>query len=360
MALIKTSDELRTFLPLNKTFDPSGILPFVTEAEVGTIIPAISQAQYDDLNGAYNNEPYTLSPAQTKLLAKVQAALTCFAFNLWLPFGQVQIDNSGIRIANTDTMKTAFQWQTDKLDQSSLQSGFSALEQLLVFMEANKSDYSLWAGSSSYTVYKSLFITTAIQFDTLFSINQSRLVFISLMPAMKKVEDFFIRAVLDPATFASIKSDITSGTVGADNQALLNYIQPAVAHLAIAKGLTDKSITLNDRGVLTFRDVGRITTKAYEPAASDILDAIQRQANEDGRAYLKILTDYLNANASSSKYTSYFSSSLYVAPPTPGNCDDGNHHQHDYDHYDESGESQREGSIYLNGKRKPKKGIVGL
>ncbi len=48
--------------------------------------------------------------------------------------------------------------------------------------------------------------------------------------------------------------------------------------------------------------------------AKELLSLKKSEAEKDGHAYLKKLKDYLNANASSSKYAEYFASSSYQAP----------------------------------------------
>lgn len=294
MALIKTTTELKKYLPVNKDFNVEGLLPFVTQAEVDFIIPAISKAQYDDLNTEYNDATPSLSDAQTALLEKVQPALAHFAFNKWIPFGQVQIDSAGIRIANTDTMKTAFQWQTDKLEESSKQSAYSHLETLLTFMEENKADYTLWTASSAYTIFKEAFINTAIDFNTYIDIKTSRLTFVSLKPSMKKAEDFDIKRVLDTTTFDAIKAEIKSGSISSGNATLLTYIRPAVAHLTLARALQSNAVVITDKGYIVSKNVGFMSVGAYDAAGADLKDAMIRQAMQDGEAYLKQLYNYLN------------------------------------------------------------------
>lgn len=294
MALIKTTTELKQYLPVNKDFNVEGILPFVAQAETDFIIPNISQEQYDDLNDEYNAATPSLSPEQEALLAKIQPALAHFAFNKWIPFGQVLIDSAGIRIANTETMKTAFQWQTDKLEESSMQSAYSHVESLLTFMEANIGDYALWSASAAYTVFKESFINTANEFSKYVNINNSRLTFVSLKAAMKKAEDFDVKKHLDTTTFDAIKAEILAGSITPTNETILTYVKPAVAHLTLARALQSNAVVITEKGFVVSKNVGFMIVAAFDAAGAELKDAMIRQAQEDGNAYLKQLFNYLN------------------------------------------------------------------
>ncbi len=310
MALIKNVSDLQKYLPVNADLNIAGILPFINAIEASIIIKNISQTQYDDLNTAYNGAG--CNSDQQKLLDKVQPAVAFFAFKEWIPVAQVILDNSGIRIANTNEMKTAFQWQIDKLEDSALRNAYIALEQLLAFMETNKSVYTLWAASTSYTIYKEGFINTANDFNTYYNINQSRLTFLALKASMRKTEDFDIKGSIDATLFALIKTQIKANSLDSDNTALMAFIQPAVAHLTIAKAIDSLAVTMDDRGIIVYKDTGRITTRAFDGAGDTMLDSLHRRALEDGQNYLKQLRDYLNTNASVSKYATYFASALYI------------------------------------------------
>lgn len=312
MALIKDTTTLKLYLTVNKSFDISDLTPFIKQVEQEIIIPNISKEQYDDLNDEYNETTPSLSAEQTALLEKLQPAIAYLAFSKWIPFGQVQIDNAGIRIASDENMKTAFQWQTDKLEDRSLYMGFTFLEQALVFMEENKADYDLWTDSDEYDTYKECFINNAIDFDKYYSINASRLLFLSLKPTMRKVQDFNIKAAVDSDTYQDILDEIKSGTITAANQALLNFIKPAVAHLTIARAVNEKTVIIMPNGLIRIKNVGFMTVNAFDSASGEMVDALKRSAELDGQNYLKQLRDYLNTNATESVYADYYNSDLYI------------------------------------------------
>lgn len=312
MALIKDTTTLKLYLTVNKDFNISDLLPFVKQVEQEVIIPNISKEQYDDLNDEYNDATPTLTTQQQALLEKLQPAIAYLAFSKWIPFGMVQIDNAGIRIASDENMKTAFQWQTDKLEDRALFMGYTFLEQALVFMEENKTDYALWTASDQYDSYKECFINNAIDFEKYYSIGSSRLLFVSMLPVMRKVNDFNIKAAIDIDTYEDILSEIKSGSISNDNKELLNFIKPAVAHLTISRAIQEKAIIIQPNGLIRIKNMGLYSISGYDSATVDTIDALKRQAEHDGQNYLKQLRDYLNKNASDSKYVDYYNSDLYI------------------------------------------------
>lgn len=315
MSLFKTIDEIKNFLPITVSFTFEDVLPFIKEVERDEIIPLISKEQYDDLNDEYNATTPSLSDAQTALLERIRYALAPLAFKRWIPFGQVQISSAGIRIASNDQIKTAFPWQIDKLEESALRSGFSALESLLQFMQDNKADYALWTASDSYTLFKKYFINSASDFSDFYNINKSVLVFKAVKANMKKVEDFFIKPVITTELFDEIKTQIKDDNLSEANETLMEFIQPAVANLTMAKALSEKSVSINEYGISVFAQTYTENPgKGNQPSGPDRIDALIRQADADGKAYLKQLQDYLNTNASETVYPLYFDSDNYYDP----------------------------------------------
>lgn len=131
---------------------------------------------------------------------------------------------------------------------------------------------------------------------------------------MKLVEDFEIKPNISEELFDELKTQIKTRTITADNQKLLEFIQPACAYLTISKGLAEKAVTVNEYGVV---HVGLQATQfaalTLPAAAIERLDAIIRRADQNGKSYLKQLQKYLNENSSESKYPLYYASDLYTS-----------------------------------------------
>lgn len=320
MALFKTIAEVKVFWPMLSSSKIENILPFIKQAERKFIIPAISQAEYDALNTWYNaGTPPAESATKSALLLNVQAALALYAKYLWIPSGQLQEGDSGIRIATTDTLKTAFQWQIDELQRSVIEQAGNAMDDLLAFMEANKGDYALWSASSAYTLFKDCFIPSAAKFTEIYNgLGGSRLNFMAIRGQMVKIQDFVIQSELSQTFYDELKAQLKANTLSANNAKLIPMIQNVVANLTMSSAFTQLSVKIGEDGVVNFNTTAsRVVSRQNEPAKNQQITKLETQAEKDGRAYLVILKEYLKANIAN--YPTYASSDAYDSEESTDN-----------------------------------------
>lgn len=308
--LFTTVDQLQLFLPISQSFTFEQIKPFIKQAEDNFLIPCIGKEQYTDLNVAFAGTP---TQAQTDLIEKCQAPIACFAYMLYTPWGQVHISDAGIQIASTEHMKTAFQWQIDDLELSALKSGFSSLDSLLEFLEENKTTYTIWAGSSSYTNFKDFFVNTTAVFNEIFpQIGNSRSNFKALKPVMKRVEDFKITPLLGPEFMEELKTQHAGNSLTAANLKVIKFTQKSIVYITIAEALTEMSVLIDERGVMYFNNTGgSLTMKTKEPAQKTTIDKIEARARANGETYLSMLRNLILDNITD--YPTYSASSTYDA-----------------------------------------------
>jgi hypothetical protein len=230
----------------------------------------------------------------TDLLYYAQRAVANFAFMDYIPEGQLNISEKGIRIVTSDEMKTAFEWQIDGLRQKYKRSGYMAVENMLQHLADNLSKYTSWRDSEQHKVMMGLIIWSSKDFNKYFNIAESRVVFRELIPAIKKAEEFYIKQTLGTTYFDQLKTHVLAHDIPEADRTIINMIKPALAHLAIF-------MAMNEYGV----DVAGLFSETVKskPGA----DQIQIQSAEKfGLAYLQKLQDYLDEHASSSSYSGYY------------------------------------------------------
>lgn len=323
----KDIDDLKTILSVNAQMDFNQMVIFLNDvdrtilkkylgseflAELQTLFEA--ENSFDDFEGT-----------EKDLMNLLRVSSANFALAKWIPSGQLSIDDSGIRIANTDTHKTAFPWQIEKLERSVNELGYNALEELLAHLEQHIDDYDTYKASSVYAVNNYLFIKSSEEFTTYFeALNSSRINFIKLRSIIRKVEDFEIKAVILPDFFNDLKTKLKAGdTIGANAQKVIDLIKPALAHLTIAKAVNELSAVITPDGFVVFDTTsasaaGADAKKNIESAA---LNRIALAAEQDGKSYLKILADFLETNKAD--YPLFTGDTLYVAPAEQVDVNDG-------------------------------------
>jgi hypothetical protein len=294
MALFKTTQELKEYLPATVTFDFAAVKPYIQQAEVKFLMPYLGVNQFTELRVAYQAD--ALSSAQAKLLDKVRMPLAHFALALFVPVGQLQIAASGIQQPGSKDKKPPAQWQIDELQASFLNAGYDSIDPMLEYLEEQKLLFPAWASSTAYTVLKQFFINTARQFSEFVWINESRRMFLSMRSQMKKVEEFSILPLTCKPLFAELKSQILSGEISDPNKALLDLIRPAVAHLTMARAVDELSLIQSENGIQVANNTGSTYTKGKEPASDAQLQRLKCQAQADGQTYLAQIRELLESD----------------------------------------------------------------
>jgi hypothetical protein len=299
------TDTLRLFVPVNKDTKFTEIEPFINDALETFIRPIIGDALVTLLNSLSAN-------STDPLLKAVREPLASYAFLLWIPFGQLSIDTSGIRINTTDTKKTAFQWQIEDLKKTFKLKGDNGIESLLRFLETDEGTTQTytpsWGAQSS--LVRDSFVYSATEFTNIVGlINNSRRTFLALKPVMKLVEDFTIKPMLGNVLYAVYKAGVANAS-GALNATLLDLIKKATAHATVSKGVTELSCEMSEAGFLVFNNTGQSgTILNKENSPNNFISKIETLHQQHAEAFLSQIRDYLNENISS--FPDYANSSAY-------------------------------------------------
>lgn len=305
-------EEIKRYTPPNVNNDFNTISPYLQRA-LTFIYPYLSRDLYTELDDDYaagNDDPQT-----NYLLQHAQRALACFAYYIYVDEGTVMLDDSGIRRIEDDTYKSAHQWQTIRFKESMYNAGYAALEELLYYLQQNKNTYSAWTASNEYVELKTYFHYLSSTFAKYRRISGAGLLY-ELRPSMLHIQEELIQANIGADLYTELLQENETGTFSADNAALMPYIYKAVAHLSVERALQEQILTLDKAGL----SISSLKTDREIMAVdADRLAAYAKDAMEKGNAALKELKQYLNTNASATKYASYFSSSLYTNPAESAN-----------------------------------------
>jgi hypothetical protein len=256
--LFTTVEEIRKHHHVLFTFSMDAIIPYLRKVEKEYIIPAISEIEFDNLQAAYDAflDGTPMEAKEAKLLNEVRDALAPLAIHYYMPFAQGKAGQSGIFITDNGEQAPAPKWMIEKMLNSSLKNGLSAIDQLYEFLEKRQTTYTDWAESDSYTIFKSSFINSVKEFEKHININNSRRTFLSIKPILERVEQARFEAALSTPLFDEIKEQILDGFLTPANKKLLaKYIQPALAHLTMADAIFHVPIYLEETGASLHQDV---------------------------------------------------------------------------------------------------------
>ena len=166
--IFKTTDDLKKYFSLTSGFTFENFKPFLASSLEDGLHQWLSKTQYTNLDTAYVGN--TLTTDQQNLLPYAQRSLVHLAMYKYSFLADKTIGVNGINVNTDDDNKMIAQWRMEDLREYCLSEYDIALEQMLKFLETNKSIYIYWASSTSYTIYKECFINTNEAFNSHFKI----------------------------------------------------------------------------------------------------------------------------------------------------------------------------------------------
>ena len=148
--LIADNSALVNYLPISEDgFDFERIKPFLLQAQRKYIVPAISQAEFDALDQ---------SDEKAAVYEVLGHATAHFAMHLGFVQLSTFISNAGMLQPDPQSEAKNINWADRKdLQRHYLRSGFDGIDQALTLMEADKTTFSAWADSDSFTVFDETF-----------------------------------------------------------------------------------------------------------------------------------------------------------------------------------------------------------
>jgi hypothetical protein len=297
--------EIKQYISVNASIAYKSISPYIESAERDFIKPLLGSDQYQELL-SYYDDPSSWDPGEGSasagnlalLLKMVQRPLINIAYWRGFPMLSVNLGDSGAFRTEREGQKPLFQYQEENLKNSFKQDGFNSLDNLLEFLEEKINDFPKFKDSDNYTVFKSKFIRTAPEFNLIYNIGSSRLVFLRLQPFIDQVNDFEIIPALGRSFFDEIKAIMVSGADLLDLQKqLIDLIKKVQAFMSVSRGITELGINITDKGLFfdTTQSTGtNIRNQSVIP--DNHLDMLRRNADNTGKAYMQYLLDFLHTN----------------------------------------------------------------
>lgn len=318
MRLFSDINEIRQKVTLNDTLKLPEIRPQISRTERSQIQPLLGNEFYNELAEAYAGALVILetkpeaekkkikdSGTQYLLMSEkywpvmeiVQDAIANITFMNAIDQVQVSIGASGVSISVNDTKKTAFQWQIDNLKYQFASDGFNALNELLLYLEANLTDFPVWAASEAYFEQKKFFVETAEIFSENYQINANRMTYLTLRYIMKRVEWNDVRTKISEPLFLKLKEKQLSGYNTKEKILMERFLVPGIVLLTVAKGIVERAIEVTDLGVQINLYTYYVTLKdARKKGGDSEREKMIEQLTNDGNKYLDEARNYIDAN----------------------------------------------------------------
>lgn len=291
------------------TNDPETLEGDFNSALLDKVLPLIGDAAWDAIVASFEN--YSTNDLDKKALGFARGAIVNLGYYYYGMAGGIQVTNEGLMQANSQERKSAYQWQTIEFRQNKLDQGYLYLGKLLSYFEANKSHFTGWAGSAERTEYSKLFLRDLSVYNRYRKIAGFETL-VSLIPYMIRIQDQILPNRITETLFNTIYTAYKAGTISGDNALLIPYMQEYIAHQALNDALLELNFQFTADGLKIW------TLKADQKNSRE--DRAMLEEVNRAKTYLQMAADnamgklieYLNKNATSSKYATYYTEVVQV------------------------------------------------
>lgn len=308
MTLIKTIPEVIQFVRVNFANSESS-LPNMERAERKYLVPVLGQAFYDEVVTKYNGQD--ASEPFKKVLPYIQAALAPLAYYLELPLINTQITDIGLQKTGTGQMQPVFKHDFYKVLQALLDQGMDALEELLAFLEENKTDYPAWASSDAYKDFRRFLIRTGQDYSSIYPLLHPRRCYLMLRPIMDIVQEKYVAASIGAAFFAELLAKDAPSDM---EVAVITVLKKAIAYLTIHHATGSLAVRITEAGFTVQAADSELADPNRVAADAQNMRWAAEAAEKTGFTFLVAARKFLNDNATASVFATYFNSPYYQNP----------------------------------------------
>lgn len=247
------------------------------------------------------------------LVRLIQLPVLLHAYRRYAPLNDLDHSESGRSITVTDDKKPAFEWMLERDNKSLQDLAYETTDVLIEFLDEQvpipyvptleaptgvptaNSIENTWRGSTTFAAQKDLFINSAREFDRIFPINESRRLYLVLVPFIREVELRHIRPVIGEAKYDAIRELIKDGdlTVGSEENTIHELSKVPVALLTISIAIKRLSVELLPDSVI--QSFTAMDVKQSKTANSADRIGVSALLERDGKREMIPLMQYINS-----------------------------------------------------------------
>lgn len=262
-------EEVRDFIPVSSSFSFKNLKPSLELAENSFMRPLFSDAVYDQIKAYYDNNIVsqhsgsgsasasglsigahtgTNNSIMEQALRFFQAAEINFAFYKGQAKLSIYISNDGFqRVSAVDGRQSAFHYQANSIGASFKEDAYTAIDLAFKLLEKHPNIFTAFTTSDYYTIVKNCLVSNATEFNKIYSISDSRVVFLNLIPQMTKAQDLDLSDKLGTAFIQYVKANLSNTNEYV--QEIIRLTKSAVVHLTVARAVSCYGVNFTDKGL---------------------------------------------------------------------------------------------------------------
>lgn len=294
-AIITSIDDIKAFVPVNVNLEFESVSPFFDNVLRDKLIfPWLGTEVIEDIedNVASVDEIYV------NLVKKTRAVIAYFSILEAIPFLEVQFGDNGIIRVENENAKTAYQGQIKRIQNSLATSGYSAIEDLLNYLNENVDAYAVWTTGPGYAESKRYIFKNSLDFHSYYNLQLRAQTYGVLIPSMRYINQFRITKAIGVdamQNFLDIKNEVTGVNSNAKKDEAIELLKNATAYLTVAKSLKENWVALSANGV-HFKMSTAETVWTENQATAEQLSQKVKELETTGEDYLQALISLMNNN----------------------------------------------------------------
>jgi len=304
------AEEFKKFLPVNVTCSFRSIAPAIALCERKYLIPLLGEKLFNKLVNYYNTPKKKKQFCLHELLTLCQFALIRLAF--WQEYDILSVSLSDKGAADNAGESRLYRYQAEALKDNLKNEGFDQLDAILEFCETNLETLPEFLQSPCHLATENSLIKNTKEFNAIYYINSSRLVFLKMKYFVTSVEELQLRHQLGNAFCLEL---LTAEPTIEKYARILSGIKKFVVFMAIAEGIAELHQMPTDRGLIFQTAIAnRISEVQYAPVPPEELERIRKEYTKKAELYISGVIDTLKRYPTD--YPAYFAFAGNNAPPT--------------------------------------------
>lgn len=302
------AQEFKKFLPVNVNCNFRSLAPALAQAENKYIVPILGTQLFSRLVTYYTDATITRNDCLSLLLEMCQYAVVRLAY--WQDYDVLSVSMSDKGAADNAGEARLYRYQADALKERLKNDGFDQLDTILEFCENNANNLTEFASSDYVTTLHNSVIANTRQFNSIYDIHHSRLVFLKMKYYIKLTEDIELTHRLGDDFVNEIhNADLSNPRY----IRIMEDIQKFVVFWAVAEAIKELHQIPTDKGLIfqVSEAVGNSSIKTQIVAAEELNATAQNYKNRAERYLSKAIHTMNNFR---SDYINYFNFAGENAP----------------------------------------------
>lgn len=227
--------EMNAVIPVSSALSFEKVYSSLQAADELYLIPVFGSALMATFRSIYDKEDK--SGDEKQLLQVLQAAEANLAYYTNFDALQLRITDQGFQRQQTENFGSPYKYQEDRLRQTFKNRGFNAIDRILDLLDAKFSELEGYADMPARVTTRTDIVQRTAEVHAVHFINNSRLVFMRLVPIMTAVCHNELRPLLGWQLYTALQQALEAGTAtAAVPSAPSSPTSPAAVPVASAAG----------------------------------------------------------------------------------------------------------------------------